>query len=464
MADKAISELVSAEQITATDLFVLEQNGTAKKLTGQVLLNWLTAAADGHGGIQSSVLLKTEGLVKTYRFTYADQTYTDIPVIDGKGVTSVAPISTEGLVVTYRISYNDGTYDTFSITNGEKGDKGDNANIWVRYASQEPTENSHSFGEVPDAWIGISSGHLASAPTDWKQYRWYKWKGEKGDTGEPATLVSASITYQAGTSGTVIPSGSWSESIPAVAQGQFLWTREVTLFNTGNPITKYSVSRFGIDGSGAVSTVAGVSPDANGNVPVTAADVKALPIDGGSMQGNINMNGQKLKGLNAPTADDEAATKGFVTEAVKDKVDKSNVVNNFTTTEEGYVADARALKMLNDSKLSMELLWENASPTSSFAAQTVSIDLSDYDEIEVEHERYVPYGGVSFEKARVGTQGILKYIELSEAASYLFVRRFVVDTKSIKFEEAILSSCGAGVIDNWRVVPLRIYGIKGVST
>ena len=31
MADKAISELVSAEQITATDMFVLEQNGTAKR-------------------------------------------------------------------------------------------------------------------------------------------------------------------------------------------------------------------------------------------------------------------------------------------------------------------------------------------------------------------------------------------------------------------------------------------------
>lgn len=32
-----------------------------------------------------------------------------------------------------------------------------------------------------------------------------------------------------------------------------------------------------------------------------------------------------------------------------EKVDKANVVNNFTTTEEGFVADARALKMLNDS-------------------------------------------------------------------------------------------------------------------
>ena len=378
MADKAISELVSAEQITATDMFVLEQNGTAKKLTGQVLLNWLTAAADGHGGIQSSVLLKTEGLVKTYRFTYADQTYTDIPVMDGKGVTSVAPISTEGLVVTYRISYNDGTYDTFSITNGEKGDKGDNADIWVRYASQEPTENSHSFGEVPDAWIGISSGHLASAPTDWKQYRWYKWKGEKGDTGAPATLLSAEVTYQAGTSGTVIPSGSWSESIPTVAQGQFLWTRIVQQFNTGSPVTAYAVSRMGLDGLGAIVTVNNVSPDGNGNVAIDADSVKALSINGGTMQGSINMNGQSLSGLNAPTASSEAATKGYVDTAISKfdvssqvtgKVDKTSVVNNFTTTEAGFVADARALKTLND-KISSA--WEYLGTTKGTTPLTVS--------------------------------------------------------------------------------------------
>ena len=65
-------------------------------------------------------------------------------------------------------------------------------------------------------------------------------------------------------------------------------------------------------GTGAVSTVAGVAPDENGNVPLDAASVKALPLGGGTMEGPINMNGQKLTGLNAPTKDDEAANKGYV--------------------------------------------------------------------------------------------------------------------------------------------------------
>lgn len=311
MADKAISELVAAEKITATDMFVLEQNGTAKKLTGQVLLNWLTAAADGHGGIQSYTLLKTEGLVKTYRFTLADQTYMDIQVTDGRGISSIEKTSTSGLKDTYKITYNDGTTGSFTVTNGAKGDKGDNSYVWIKYASQEPTASSHSFGDVPDAWIGVYFGTLSSAPTDWQQYRWYQWKGAKGDKGDPATLVSAEVTYQAGTSGTIIPSGSWSSSIPMVSQGQYLWTRIVQQFNTGSPITAYSVSRMGLDGLGSVVSVAGVAPNSDGNVPLTPANIGALPSTGGDMMGPLKMNGQKLSGLNSPSSETEPATKGY---------------------------------------------------------------------------------------------------------------------------------------------------------
>ena len=334
MADKAISELVSAEQITATDMFVLEQNGTAKKLTGQVLLNWLTKAADGHGGIQSYELVKTEGLVKTYRFTLADQTQMDIQVTDGRGISSISKISTSGLIDTYQISYNDGTTGTFTVANGDKGDKGDNTYIWIKYASQEPTASSHSFGDIPDAWIGVYYGPLAAAPTDWQQYKWFRMKGDKGDPGDPATLISAAVTYQAGISGTVIPSGSWSSSIPTVSQGQYLWTRIVQQFNTGDPVTAYSVSRMGLDGLGAVVTVNNVPPDANGNVSVDAASVKAIPLTGGTLQGNLNMNGQKLSGLNTPTENDEAVPKAFV-----DKVSAAwNRLDNSDFTQ--FVAQA----------------------------------------------------------------------------------------------------------------------------
>lgn len=317
MADKSVGELIAAKSVTPTDLFVLEQNGTAKKLTGQILENWLVSLANGHGGIHSIEKVSTSGLVDTYRITLADQTVFDFVVTNGRSVNSITKVSTSGLVDTYQIDYNDGSPSTFTVTNGAKGDKGDNAYMWIKYASQEPTASSHSFGDVPDAWIGVYSGNSSTAPTDWQQYQWYQFKGNTGDTGAPATVTRNVVEYQASDSGTTIPSGSWSTSVPVVSQGRYLWTRTTTTFNSGDPAVSYSVSRMGIDGTGSVVSVAGISPDGNGNVPLTAGDVGALPNTGGDLTGELRMNGQPISGLNAPTANDQAANMGFVNQQMK---------------------------------------------------------------------------------------------------------------------------------------------------
>ena len=337
MADKAISELIAAEQIKAADLFVLEQDSAAKKLTGQILLNWLTAAADGHGGISSIVKQSTSGLTDTYRITLADTTTFDFNVSNGKGISTIAKVSTSGLVDTYRITYNDSTSSTFTVTNGAKGDKGDNAYVWIRYASQKPTAASHSFGVLPDNWMGVYSGNSATAPTDWTKYQWFEIKGEKGDIGNPALLTSRSVTYQASTSGNVIPSGNWQGSIPTVAQGAYLWTRVAMTFNSGDPIYAYSVSRMGLDGTGAVSKVCGKEPNSTGNVDLEAENVGALPSTGGLMTGNIVMNSHQIKALGAPTDSADAATKGYVDTASSNA---KTIAKTATLTAAGWSAGA----------------------------------------------------------------------------------------------------------------------------
>lgn len=279
MADKAMSELIAANQVTPTDLFVLEQSGTAKKLTGQTLENWLCSLADGHGMIQNIEHIGSKELVDTYRITLADTTIFDFLVTNGRDVRSITKTGTSGLVDTYTIRYNDNTTDTLTVTNGEKGDKGDSQYVWIKYASQKPTASSHSFGDVADNWIGIYSGASASAPTDWTEYEWFQIKGEKGDTGYPARLISSAVDYQVSDSGTIIPSGAWSSSVPVVAQGKYLWTRTTTTFNTGSSVVSYSVSRMGMDGIGSVSSVSGVSPDSEGNVPLTAEHIGASKIN-----------------------------------------------------------------------------------------------------------------------------------------------------------------------------------------
>ena len=239
MADKSIAQLNEAEKVYSDDLFVLNQSGSAKKLSGNTLKNWLLEIADSLGGISKIEKVSTSGLKDTYRIYYA----------------------------------KDGTTTDFTVTNGAKGDKGDNSYVWIRYTGQEPTESSYSFGTTPDNWMGIYAGNSATAPTDYKQYAWFQIKGEKGDTGDAASVTNKSVTYQIGASGTTAPSGSWLQAVPTVPQGQFLWTKTDVTFNTGDTITWYCVSRMGIDGTGAVSTVCGVDPDSSGNVPLTGADI-----------------------------------------------------------------------------------------------------------------------------------------------------------------------------------------------
>lgn len=253
MADKSISELVAATAIGSTDLFVLEQGGTAKKLTGQILENWLVSYADGHGGIQSFIKTSSSGTN---------------PVID-----------------TYTITFADESTSTVTVTNGVKGDKGDQTYVHFKYSDDEPVADSDMY-DTPDNWIGIYSGTSETPPTSYTAYDWYKFKGDKGDTGDAAELDDQNIAYQWSNSGTIVPSGTWSPSIPARVSGyNFLWTQVTIAFNTGDPVTFYSVGHYGEDGEGAVASVNGIGP-IEGDVTITAGDIQTS--DNNSVQTHLD--------------------------------------------------------------------------------------------------------------------------------------------------------------------------------
>ena len=131
-----------------------------------------------------------------------------------------------------------------------------------------------------------------------------------GTNGTPATVQTQKLEYQVGADGKTPPSGAWSPEIPTVPQGQYLWMRYTVQFNTGSPTVIQMPTYQGINGKGAVSSVAGISPDSQGNVPLSASDVGALATTGGEMIGPIKMNGQPISGLNPPKTETEPVTKG----------------------------------------------------------------------------------------------------------------------------------------------------------
>ena len=72
-----------------------------------------------------------------------------------------------------------------------------------------------------------------------------------GDTGKG--IKSTAITYQASTSGTTVPTGTWSGSIPTVSAGQYLWVRTIFSYSDNTTSTIYSVSRMGANGATGIN-------------------------------------------------------------------------------------------------------------------------------------------------------------------------------------------------------------------
>lgn len=70
-------------------------------------------------------------------------------------------------------------------------------------------------------------------------------------------IKSAAVTYQASTSGTVIPTGTWQTNIPTVSAGQYLWTRTVVAYTDDSKSTSYSVGRMGTNGTNGTNGSAG---------------------------------------------------------------------------------------------------------------------------------------------------------------------------------------------------------------
>ena len=85
--------------------------------------------------------------------------------------------------------------------------------------------------------------------------------GENGTNGEDGSdglgILSTEVRYQASSSGTTVPSGTWYTSVPSVPEGQYLWTRTVITYTDHTTTTSYSVGRMGRDGAQGIPGSAG---------------------------------------------------------------------------------------------------------------------------------------------------------------------------------------------------------------
>lgn len=104
-------------------------------------------------------------------------------------------------------------------------------------------------GEVPDALPGqYLWSRTVTYYTDGTESVSYgvSYQGSNGQSG--VGIASSDVSWQASNSGTTVPTGTWSQSVPDLEPGQYLWTRTVWTYTDGDSTTMYSVSRFGENG------------------------------------------------------------------------------------------------------------------------------------------------------------------------------------------------------------------------
>lgn len=109
-------------------------------------------------------------------------------------------------------------------------------------------------------------------------------------------------------------------------------------------------------------------------------------------------------------------------------------------------------------------LWTNASPKSTFAAQTISLNLSDYDGVIVKFSKQP--SSVTWIESRICFKGDRTDCGLTYYAGIM--RRYVdVGNETITFSACsryiTFNSADSGVTENDRMIPVEIYGFKGVQ-
>lgn len=190
-------------------------------------------SADGKTGFSI-----TESTGKTYIGVYTDYTKADSTAPSKYKWTKIqGPQGTQGL-------------QGISGTNGADGKT---SYLHIKYSNDGGKTFTGNSGEDIGAYIGTCVDYAKDDPTSVGTYKWAKIKGEagaKGDKGDTGKGVkSTSVAYQVSTSGTTVPTGTWSGSVPSASAGQYLWTRTIITYTDDTTSTIYSVGRMGTNGA-----------------------------------------------------------------------------------------------------------------------------------------------------------------------------------------------------------------------
>ena len=151
---------------------------------------------------------------------------------------------------------------------GKAGADGKTSYFHIAYADSSDGRTNFSL-DTPGSrkYIGSYTDFTKADSNNPADYSWQLVQGPQGPQGDSGAdglpgkdgvgLATTTVTYQASTSGTTVPSGTWSTSVPSVSKGQYLWTRTVWMYTDKSSEAGYSVAYIAKDGNSGKDGIAG---------------------------------------------------------------------------------------------------------------------------------------------------------------------------------------------------------------
>lgn len=107
--------------------------------------------------------------------------------------------------------------------------------------------------------------------------------------------------------------------------------------------------------------------------------------------------------------------------------------------------------------VTVTLVWTNPNPTSNFAAQTLSLDLSGYDAVAIVSRQAGNTDRVSWDFALIGETIVTQVKNMASATIY--GRSAEATSSGIVFGNGYAGSTAGAT----NAIPVKIYGIKGIT-
>lgn len=239
-------------------------------------------------------------------------------------------------------------------------------------------------------------------------------KGDKGDTGATGAtgkgVKSSAVTYQASTSGTTIPTGTWSSSIPSVSAGSYLWTRTIITYTDNTTSTSYSVGKMG--NTGATGATGATGPQGpKGDTGATGNGIKSTVI---TYQAGSSGTTAPTGTWSSTVPETSASTPYLWTKTVITYTNGSTTTSyNVGSTPEGIVVGGRNL-LLNSADLTK---WTPENGT------TVKADTDGYFKISTTHNSYW-WSTEQDVTLDAGSYTVSGYFKAGSKKGTLIIRRF----------------------------------------